>query len=51
MKKPKDILGQFKEKDEIVSEWISDVNVRIEADKRFKNKKNKSIENKEKAAQ
>lgn len=29
---------------EIVSEWISDVNVRIEAGKRFGNKKNKNIE-------
>lgn len=31
--------------DEIVSGWISDVNIRIEAGKRFGNKKNKNIEN------
>lgn len=40
-----------KEKEEIVSEWISDVNIRIEASKRFGNKKNKNIENEEKATQ
>lgn len=40
-----------KEKEEIVSEWISDVNVRIEALKRYGNKKNKNNENEEKAAQ
>lgn len=40
-----------KEKEEIVSEWINDVNIRIEAFKRFKNKKNKNTENEEKAAQ
>lgn len=40
-----------KKQDEIVSEWISDVNVRIEASKRFGNKKNKNTESEEKAAQ
>lgn len=38
-----------KMQNEIVSEWISDVNVRIEAGKRFGN--NKNNENEEKAAQ
>lgn len=39
--------------DDIVSEWINDVNVRIQASKRYRNKKNKNknIENEEKTAQ
>lgn len=44
MKKLKGILGQYKEKTEIISEWINDVNIRIKASKMFKElKKNKSI--------
>lgn len=42
---------EIKNQDEIVSEWISDVNVGIEASKRYGNKKNKNNENEEKAAQ
>lgn len=42
---------EIKEQDEIISGWISDVNIRIEAGKRYKNKKNKNNENEEKAAQ
>jgi hypothetical protein len=38
------IKKEFKEEDEIVSEWINDVNIRIEASKMFKKlKKNKSM--------
>lgn len=42
---------EIKEQDKVVSGWISDVNVRIEAFERYKNKKNKNTENEEKAAQ
>lgn len=42
---------EIKEKDEIISGWINDVNIRIEASKRYKNKKNENTENEEKAAQ
>lgn len=38
------IKEEFKKQDEIVSEWINDVNVRIKASKMFKElKKNKSM--------
>lgn len=42
---------EIKEKDKIISGWINDVNIRIEALKRYGNKKNKNTENEEKAAQ
>ena len=36
---------ETKEQDKVVSGWISDVNIRIQAFERYKNKKNKNIEN------